>query len=92
VRRRSTCTAGRASAEAAYNTPLTTLRGRVGCLTAKMARQVPTMTAMDRLLCAGRAHCGGAAVGGAVAEDALAEGELPLETGVVRLGGHTTAM
>ncbi len=50
------------------------------------------MTAMDRLLCAGRAHCGGGAVGRAVAEDALAEGELPLETGVVRLGGHTTAM
>ena len=32
------------------------------------------MTAMDRLLCEGRANCGGVAVGGAAAEDALAEG------------------
>ena len=92
MRRRSTCTAGRASAEAAYNTPLTTLRGRGGCLTAKMARQVPTMTAMDRLLCAGRAHCGGAAVGGAAAEDDLAEGEALLAPGMVRLGGRTASM
>jgi hypothetical protein len=44
---------------------------------------------VDRLLCAGRAHCGGAAVGRAAAEDALAEGETPLATGVVRLGGRT---
>ncbi len=31
--------------------------------------------AMGRLLCAGRAHFGGVAVGGAAAEDALAESE-----------------
>jgi hypothetical protein len=47
------------------------------------------MMTMDRLLCTGRAHCEGAAVGGAAAEDALAEGEVSLVTGVVRLGGHT---
>ena len=46
------------------------------------------MTTMDRLLCA---HCGGAAVGGAAEEDALAEGEAPLAPGVVRLGGRTAA-
>jgi hypothetical protein len=33
-----------------------------------MTRQVPTMTAMGRFLCAGRAHCGGVAVGGAAAD------------------------
>jgi hypothetical protein len=49
------------------------------------------MTVMDSLLCAGRAHCGGVAVGGAAAEDALAEGESPLAPGVVRLGGRTAA-
>jgi len=38
--------------------------------------------------CAGRAHCGGVAVGGAAAEDALAESEAPLAPRV-RLGGRT---
>ena len=57
----------------------------------QMTRQVPTMTAMGRLLCAGRAHCGGVAVGGAAAEDALAEGEALLAPGMVRLGGRTAA-
>ena len=50
------------------------------------------MTAMGRLLCAGRAHGGGAAVGGAAAEDDLAEGEALLAPGMVRLGGRTAAM
>jgi hypothetical protein len=54
-----------------------------------MARQVPTMTEMDRLLCAGRAHYGGVAVDGATAEETLAEGEMQLSPGVVRL---TTSM
>ena len=44
---------------------------------------------MGRLLCAGRAHCGGVSVGGAAAEDALAESEAPLAPRVVRLGGRT---
>ena len=35
-------------------------------LTVQMTRQVQTMTAMDRLLCAGRANCGGVAVGAVV--------------------------
>ncbi len=47
------------------------------------------MTAMGRLLCAGRAHCGGVVVGGAAAEDALAESEAPLAPRVVQLGGRT---
>ncbi len=47
------------------------------------------MTTMDHLLYAGRAHCGGAAVGRAAAEDALAEDETHLVSGVVRLGGRT---
>jgi len=34
-----------------------------GCLTVKMT-QVQTMAEMGRLLCAGRAHCGGVSVGG----------------------------
>jgi len=51
------------------------------------------MTTMDHLLYAGRAYGGGAAVGRAAAEDALAEGEAQLcpGCGVVRLGGRTAA-
>ena len=52
-------------------------------------RSTCAVTAMGRLLCAGRAHCGGVAVGGAAAEDALAESEVQLATRVVRLGGMT---
>ena len=50
-------------------------------------RSTCAATAMGRLLCAGRAHCGGVAVGGAAAEDALTESEAPLAPRVVRLGG-----
>jgi hypothetical protein len=50
------------------------------------------MMVMGRLLCPGRAQCGGVAVGGAAAEDAFAESEAPLAPRVVGLGGRTVQM
>ncbi len=67
----------------------TGLEAQCGVAAHVQRRSTCAATAMGRLLCAGRAHCGGVAVGGAAAEDALAESEAPLAPRVVRLGGRT---
>ena len=80
-----------ASAVAAYNTPLTTLRGAGGMPDREDGTSGSNDDGDGSPSVRGQGHCGGAAVGGAAAEDALAEGEAPLAPGVVRLGGRTAA-
>ena len=87
AQRSSVQTLSHASLNAAPHTGRTGVHDRAGG--AVRRRITCAATAMGRLLCAGRAQCGGVAVGGAAAEDSLAESEAPLAPRVVRLGGRT---
>jgi hypothetical protein len=78
-----------ASAAAAYSTPLTKVR-----VADRMPGRADDTSGSDddgdgSPSVRGQGPIGGVAVGGAAAEDALAESEAPLAPRVVRLGGRT---